>query len=179
MRRVFVAAGMGIPKNKNIRKQARELGKMLASHKDVVYVQGGSLKGIMGYTLKAYVKQSKKLELVIPHTYYNNDAPELKEFLGKGIFNAKKTKGETGRLEILKKCDPIIALPGGTGTLEELLYCNETKRSGECKSTVYVVNIDGFYNGLIEQIKTNIEQGLSKPTSIKLIFVNNVDEIKL
>lgn len=179
MKRIFVAAGMGIPKNKNIAKQARELGKMLASHKDVVYVQGGSLKGIMGYTLKAYVKQSKKIELVIPHTYYDNDAPELKEYLGRGIFNAKKTKGETGRLEVLKKCNPIIVLPGGTGTLEELLYCNETKRSGECKSTVYVVNIDGFYNGLLQQIQTNIEQGLSKPSSIKVQFVDNVKDIKL
>lgn len=90
-----------------------------------------------------------------------------------------KIKAETERLEAIKKCDEIIILPGGTGTLEELLYCNETLRSTEHTSKVTLVNFDSFFNGLLEQINTNIEQGFSNPSTIKFEVVNNVNQIAI
>lgn len=179
MKKVFVCAGMSLAKNEEINRQADRLGTLLAQDNSLVYVQGGSIEGLMGETLKSFLKTSKNVEFFIPNTYYQYDAPKLISLVGKDNFHAMKTEGEAGRLEAIKKCDEIIVLPGGSGTLEELLYCNETMRAGEHSSKVTLVNINGFFNGFLQQIKTNIEQGLSKNTAIKFDIVTDVNQIDL
>ena len=79
----------------------------------------------------------------------------------------------------IKNCDHIIVLPGGTGTLVELLYCNETLRAGEHINNLTIINVDGYFNGILQQIKTNIEQGLSKPSAIKFTILDNVNQFSI
>lgn len=177
--KVFVAAGIGLAKNENINKQARDLGTLLAKYQNITYVQGGSDQGLMGETLRAFIDSSKNIEFLIPEKYYNYDAPKLSELVGGDNFNALKMKSEARRLEKIIECDEIIILPGGTGTLEELLYCNETLRSKEHKSKVTLVNLDGYFNGFLQQIKASLEQGFSTNSTIKFDIVNNVNEISL
>lgn len=177
MKKVFVCAGMSFANNENINDQAIMLGKRLAEM-GVTYVQGGSDQGLMGLTLKEFAKYSHKIELYIPETYYDHDYPQLVKTLGDDNFVAIKTKSEADRLERIKCCDEIVVLPGGTGTLEELLYCNETSRSQEHKNHITVVNIDGFYNGFLQQVEKNIQEGLSKTTAIKFDVAKNVNELK-
>ena len=179
MSKVFVCAGMGLARNENINIQARELGKILAQNKSITYVQGGSNKGLMGETLKEFLKYSSNVEFFIPDTYYDCDAPALIELVGEDNFKAYKTHGESGRLMAIKSCDHVIVLPGGTGTLEELLYCNETLRAEEHANNLTIINVDGYFNGIIQQIKTNIEQGLSKPSAIKFTIVDNVNQLSI
>lgn len=179
MKRVFVCAGMGYAKNENINIQARKLGEILAKDKDIIYVQGGSQEGLMGETLKSFIKISNQVEFLIPDVYYDYDAPTLIKLLGEQNFKASTTRGEAGRLQGVKDCDYIIVLPGGSGTLEELLYCNETSRSGEHKNKVIVVNIDGYYDGFLNQLQTSIQQGLLKQSAIRFNVISSVDEIEL
>ena len=178
MKKVFVCAGMGVAKNDNINLQARLLGELLAKNKCLTYVQGGSDKGLMGETLKEFLKHSNNVEFLIPDTYFDYDAPKLIELVGKDNFKATKTKGEAGRLTKIIRCDFIVVLPGGTGTIEELLYCNETCRAKEHKSKIFLVNIDGYFDGLLKQIKTNIEQGLSKSSAINFEVVDSVKTLE-
>ena len=177
MTKVFVCAGMGLAKNENINKQAKELGIMLSANKNIVYVQGGSDQGLMGETLKSFIKSSTNVEFLIPDVYYDYDAPNLIKLVGKEDFKYTITKGEAGRLQGIKDCDYIIVLPGGSGSLEELLYCNETHRSGEHKNRVIVVNIDGYYDGFLHQLQVMTEQGLFKQSSIRFKVVNSVNEL--
>lgn len=177
MKKVFVCAGMGLAKNENINEQARMLGEILAQEEDIVYVQGGSDQGLMGETLKSFLKYSKNVEFLIPNVYYDYDAPNLIKLVGKDNFNYQLTKGEAGRLQGIKDCDYIIVLPGGSGTMEELLYCNETSRSGEHGNNVVLVNIDGYYNGFLQQLQTMIEQGLFKQASIRFKVINSINEL--
>ena len=178
MKKVFVCASMGLAKNENINLQARKLGEILGLNKDVIYVQGGSPYGLMGETLKEFIKHSNNVEFYIPDSYYEEDSIALIELLGVENFNATKTRGEAGRLESVIKCDHIIVLPGGTGTLEELLYSNETSRAKEHQSKITIVNIDGYYNGFLQQVQTNIEQGLSKTSTVRYEVVENVNQIQ-
>lgn len=167
---------MNMPENQNIIAQARELGYMLADS-GAQYVQGGSAKGLMGETLKAFLTKSKNVKFIIPNAYYDNDAPELESLVGKENFNVKRVEGEADRLKLLKKCNRIIVLPGGLGTLEELLYSNETARAKEHSNQIDLVNIDGYYDGFLQQVKTNLDQGLSKPNVIKFNIVDNVNKL--
>ena len=176
MKKVFVCAGMHLPKSERMIKDAKEVGRLLAQN-NLIYVQGGSEKGLMGETLKEFLKYSDNVEFIIPKTYYNHDAPILKDIVGEDNFNAIKVDGEAERLKIVKNCDAIIVLPGGTGTLEELLYVNETGRSKEHEAKIFVVNSEGFYNGFLEQIKTNIKTGFSKKTALHFTFISSPSEI--
>lgn len=179
MKKVFVCASMGLAKNENINSQARKLGEILGLNNEVTYIQGGSTYGLMGETLKEFIKHSNNVEFYIPDTYYDEDVPTLIELMGEKNLQITKTQGEAGRLKSLINCDYIIVLPGGTGTLEELLYSNETSRAKEHQSKIILVNIDGFYNGFLNQVATNIEQGLSKPSAVKYEVIENVNQLKI
>ena len=179
MKKVFVCAGSDLPKNQKIIKQAQILGKILAQS-NCIYAQGGSANGLMGASLQEFIKYKKKdLEFFIPEKYFEYDTKDLIALLGdnKGMY--QKMRSESQRLEAIKQCDKIIVLPGGTGTIEEVLFCNETARSNEHQNEIILVNIDGFFDNLIKQIQTCIDFGFSNQNAIKLKIVNNVEEINL
>jgi hypothetical protein len=54
---------------------------------------------------------------------------------------------------MLASSDAIIALPGGSGTLEEVLVAITAKRLGELRSPIVLVNQDGFYDPLLVQLE--------------------------
>ena len=116
---------------------------------------------------------------MIPDVYYKEDSPSLVKLVGEKHFQAKITKGEAGRLYEIIHCDKIIVFPGGTGTLEELLYSNETHRSGENKATITVVNIDGFFDGVLSQIQTCFDKGLADKSVINFNVVDSVEDLIL
>ncbi len=163
MRRVYVCAGTGFAKTKEINEEASLLGKLLAVN-NYTYIQSGYAFGLMGLTLHEFLKynNNKNVEFFIPDTFYDKDAPILKQLVGAENFNAEKTHGEADRLRRIKTCDEIIILPGGTGTLEHLLYSNEAVKNSEHNCEITVVNVSGFYNGLIEQLKRTKDEGVSK-----------------
>ncbi len=177
--RVFVCAGMKYAKNENINIQAKQLGEILGEYQDVTLVQGGSTEGLMGEILKSFYAVNKKVEFFIPEKYYKNDSVSLIDFVGEKNFVAKITKDEAERLNEIKKCDHIIVFPGGTGTLEEFLFCNETARAIEHSNKITIVNIDGFYNGFLSQINKNLEEGLTPSSALKYEVIDNVKDLKL
>jgi len=176
MEKVFVCAGMNFGKNKKFEKEAKKLGELLAKN-NYVYVQGGYADGLMGTTLKEFLKYSKNTELYLPDTYYDVDVPKIIQEIGDIGVKIHKTRGEADRLKKIQKCDEIVVLPGGTGTLEELLYCNETSRATEHKNNIYLVNISGFYNGFLKQIKVNMKEGMTKTGAIKFTVVKSVNDL--
>jgi predicted Rossmann-fold nucleotide-binding protein len=58
----------------------------------------------------------------------------------------------------LTEVDGIVALPGGTGTLEELLEALTWKRLGPYLNPIVIVNQGGYFNALIEQFQRAVEQ---------------------
>ena len=174
--RIFVCAGMFDFKEQDFCEQARKLGEILANNNHI-YVQGGSLNGLMGETLREFSKLSKNVEFVIPAKYAEYDVPKLTQFLGDNI-EIKIVDNEMARLNSIITCEKIIVLPGGTGTLEELLYCNETKRQKEHSAEIVLVNYKGFYDSILQQFENNFKLGLAK-NAICFDVVNSVDELKL
>lgn len=53
----------------------------------------------------------------------------------------------------LEGTDALIALPGGTGTLEELLEAITWKRLGLYPHPIVILNLDGFYDNLLKQLQ--------------------------
>lgn len=57
----------------------------------------------------------------------------------------------------------FIALPGGFGTMEELLEICTWNQLGIQSKGICVLNVNGFYDGLLEWIRKSIEEGFIRP----------------
>ena len=59
--------------------------------------------------------------------------------------------------------DGIIALPGGCGTMEELLEIITWKQLGIYLNPIVILNIDGFYDPLLEMLQRAIDGNFMRP----------------
>src|SRR5690606_4878313 len=75
-------------------------------------------------------------------------------------------------------CDGIIALPGGYGTLEELFEIITWAQLGLHGKPVGILNINGFYDPLIEMLQTMMSAGFLKEVNYKMMLVSkNISEL--
>uniref|UniRef100_A0A7C9D817 Cytokinin riboside 5'-monophosphate phosphoribohydrolase n=1 Tax=Opuntia streptacantha TaxID=393608 RepID=A0A7C9D817_OPUST len=84
----------------------------------------------------------------------------------KAVANMHQRKAEMARLS-----DCFIALPGGYGTLEELLEVITWAQLGIHDKPVGLLNVDGYYNSLISFIDKAVDDGFIKPSQ-RHIFVS-------
>ena len=74
-------------------------------------------------------------------------------------------------------CECAIAMPGGCGTLEELLEIITWRQLKIFNKPLIILNIDGFYDPLIAMLQRCIEQHFMRPTHTKLWYVaHSVDQ---
>jgi len=69
------------------------------------------------------------------------------------------------------KADAFIALPGGFGTFEELLEIIALRQLGYHKKPVAILNVNGYYDGLIAQFDKAVEQRFSAPGALSVFGV--------
>ncbi|KAE9600595.1 putative LOG family protein [Lupinus albus] len=96
-------------------------------------------------------------------------------------LNARELTGETvgevkavanmhqRKAEMAKHSDAFIALPGGYGTLEELLEVITWAQLGIHDKPVGLVNVDGYYNTLLTFIDKAVEEGFISPKARHII----------
>jgi uncharacterized protein (TIGR00730 family) len=85
---------------------------------------------------------------MVDEGWHNTDMSEL--IVTPDMHTRKQTMAEVS--------GACIALPGGVGTLEELLEIITWKQLGLYLKPIVVLNIDGYFNPLLEQLKTAVDQ---------------------
>jgi uncharacterized protein (TIGR00730 family) len=131
---------------------ARSLGGILAK-KSVTIVYGGGGTGAMGAVADGSLEQGGHVIGVIPRFMV-----EL-EWGHSGIQELKVVDSlhERKRL-MLEDVDACVALPGGSGTLEELLEAITLKRLGIFLEPIVLLNLNGFYDPLLEQFERCVSE---------------------
>ena len=76
--------------------------------------------------------------------------------------------------KFLENIDAVIALPGGCGTLDELIEAITLKRLGLFLKPIVIINTQGFYNPLIEMLERCVDQNFMDKRHLKMW--NVVDE---
>ncbi|TVU10265.1 hypothetical protein EJB05_43793 [Eragrostis curvula] len=173
-RRVCVFCGSSSGKRSSYRDAAVELGKELVARKvDLVY--GGGSLGLMGEVSEAvhkgggHVIGSVDLLVVIPTTLMG------KELTGETVGEVRAVVGMHQRkAEMARNSDAFIALPGGYGTLDELLEVIAWAQLGIHSKPVGLLNVDGYYNLLLAFIDKAVDDGFIKPSQ-RNIFVSAPD----
>jgi len=167
---VFCASSKKI--DKVFYEAARETGKILVENNYTVVYGGGSV-GLMGELSKTVLELGGNIEGVIPEFMYKLEwgNPAIK------VMTITKDLHERKKL-LIKNSDVVIALPGGSGTLEELVEVISLKRLGIFLKPIIIVNTKNFYDPLIELFKKMVEEKFLNPHHLKMwSVIQHPDEL--
>ncbi|MBQ7798404.1 MAG: LOG family protein, partial [Clostridia bacterium] len=171
MLKVFIALGKQMPKNKAMIEDTEEVARLLAKY-NCTMVQGGAKVGLMGVVVKEFQKYSEEVVMIVPEVYKD-------DLIGAKYKEHYIVDSESERMKItIRTCDMMIVLPGGSGTLAELSYYNETCKSGEHNAKIILVNTKGYYNQLIKFHKNQIKNGFMGKDGIKYEVINNAKQLE-
>ena len=146
---------------------AGQLGREIARRGDIL-LYGGGLVGLMGATAHAVQQHGGKVIGVIPK------ALNLKNVVYENCDELIVTEDLRTRKAIMdQRSDAFIALPGGYGTLEELLEIITLKQLNYHQKPIVVFNAQGFYDQLLAQFESLIGQHFAKPECRQLYYVTD------
>ena len=131
---------------------AAELGRAIASAGDTL-VYGGGAVGSMGAMADAALAGGGEVVGVIPRFMRELEwaHPELTELqLVEDMHERKR--------EMLRQAEAIVALPGGSGTFEELFEAITQKRLGLFTKPIIIFNQNHFYDSLFALLEHSVEK---------------------
>ena len=141
---------------------ARQLAEVLTKN-NITAVYGGGAVGLMGILADYMLENGGDIEGVIPHFMMKV------EWNHPGVTKMVVTKDMHERKELLiREADAVVALPGGSGTLEELMEVISLKRLGKFLKPIIIVNTDGFYDALILLLKKMVEENFMRSEHLKM-----------
>lgn len=142
---------------------ARDLARVLAAS-NINLVYGGGNIGLMGIIANEMLLLGAKVTGVIPQTLMKKEVGHLdltKLFVVKDMHERKAMMAELS--------DGFIAMPGGMGTLEELFEVLTWSQLGLHDKPIGLLNVEGFYNGLLGFMQHLVSQRFVKPEHADLL----------
>ena len=141
---------------------ARELGSLLASE-GWRCVNGGGAVGLMGAVTDGTLDAGGEVTGVIPMFMVDNGwcYDRLEDVVITADMHQRKQM-------MSEMADAVIAMPGGVGTLEELLETLTWRQLGLVKVPVIILNTLGYYDSLLAMLEHAISEGFMKPSHAQL-----------
>lgn len=131
---------------------AEKLGKILAEQ-DCRLIYGGGHRGLMGKIADTVLANGGQVTGIIPgfmcEVEWNHTG--LTELILVETMHERKEK-------LARMADAAVALPGGCGTMEELLEVITWKRLGIFTKPIIICNIDGYFDPLIEMLNRSVDE---------------------
>lgn len=129
---------------------AEELGRLLAE-KHINLINGAGCIGLMAATSNAVLAAGGTVTGVIPRFMVEQG------WHHQGLTRLVETETMHERKQLMADLsDGVIALPGGCGTLEELLEIITWKQLGLYLKPIVILNIEGYYDPLIAMLQNAI-----------------------
>ncbi len=154
-------------------KQAVELLAEVLVNRNISLVYGGGKVGVMGILADAVLGLGGKAIGVIPQFLMD------KEVGHPGLTELHIVENMHERKQLMNDlCDAIIMLPGGFGTLEEFFEALTWLQLGLHNHPTGILNVNGFYDLLLQQMDLMVEQRFLKPANRKLVITSG-DPIEL
>lgn len=157
---VFCASSANI--DERYLEAARELGRLLAQE-GWRCVNGGGAVGLMGAVTDGALDAGGQVTGVIPKFMVDNGwcYDRLEDVIVTADMHQRKYM-------MSEMADAVIAMPGGVGTLEELLETLTWRQLGLVKVPVIILNTLGYFDQLIAMLGHAIDEGFMKPSHAQL-----------
>jgi uncharacterized protein (TIGR00730 family) len=152
---------------------ARDFGKILA-HAGIRLVWGGGSVGLMGAVAGSVIEHGGAATGIIPEFLTAKEKPRRlaqEQIVTRDMHERKRT--------MFDRADAFVALPGGIGTLEELIEQMTWAQLGRHKKPILIANINGFWDPLLSLLTHMRMAGLVPPPSrgVDLLVVEHVAHI--
>jgi uncharacterized protein (TIGR00730 family) len=172
IRRVCVYCGSSPGKDPAFSTAATRLGETLADA-GVALVYGGGSVGMMGAIATAMQARGGEIIGIIPGFLSG------RENAFRGAHEVVVTRDMHERKRIMfERSDAFVALPGGIGTLEELVEQLTWAQLGRHKKPILLANINGFWNGLLGVFEHMDRSGyIHSGTRLNYLVTEDVEKI--
>ncbi|MBC7186076.1 MAG: TIGR00730 family Rossman fold protein [Calditrichaeota bacterium] len=138
-------------------RPAYELGQLLAEQ-GITLVYGGGAVGLMGAVADGALSRGGRVVGVIPTFMVE------REWAHKRVSQLVVVQTMNERKEQMRaQADALVALPGGSGTLEELLEAISLKRLGLYLGPIVMLNTCGFFDPLLQLFERCIAERFMDP----------------
>ena len=169
---VCVYCGSGSGSNPRFVEAAIALGKVFAEN-SIRLVYGGGSVGLMGAVAKSVLDHGGTVTGIIPDFLANRERmnPNLTELVVTPDMHERK------RL-MFERSDAFVALPGGVGTLEELVEQMTWQQLGRHTKPVLLANIDNFWEPLIALLShMRANQFIRPALDVEVLKAERVEDI--
>lgn len=153
-----------------LKESEKVLTKIFEDNNDLVF--GANNKGIMGLSYNIAQQYNREVIGICPIAYAKDfEVLECTKEITTNTIEERTTK-------LIEYSDAIIFLPGGIGTIYELMAVIESKRSGEFNKPVVIYNINNYFNeflACLEKIYT--ENFTTKEVENCYYVTTNIDDV--
>lgn len=153
------------------KKEAFRLGEILSNEGIACNYGGGSI-GLMGELAQSMIKNGGEITGIIPKFMVEK---------GWGNPNVKQIEVETmheRKQRMIRDVDAAIALPGGCGTLEELMEIITWKQLSIFNKPIIILNIDNYFSPLLEMLQKAVNENFMREEHLKMWnCINSVEEV--
>jgi uncharacterized protein (TIGR00730 family) len=147
------------------RRVAAELGRAIAGQGWGLVYGGGSI-GLMGEVARAALSAGAEVVGVIPNRLAD------REIALERVTELIRTETLRERKALMdERSDAFVVLPGGIGTLEELLEIMTLKQLGFHDRAIVVLDDGGYWGPLLEQFRRMVAEGLAGESVLHLVDV--------
>ncbi len=177
MKSLCVYCGSNFNGDPILKKAIEELAATLVAQ-DIALVYGGGSVGVMGVIADEILRLNGRVVGVIPQFLMD------KEVGHKGLTEMIITENMHQRKQKMADLsDGFVILPGGFGTLEEFFEVLTWLQLGLHAKPIGVLNVNGFYDPLFQQMDVMVEHRFLKQNNRDLVFnetsaVNLVTKMK-
>ncbi len=162
---VFCGSNFGV--SPAYAEAAAALGRALAQ-RGIGLVYGGTHKGLMGVVADAALEAGGRVTGVINQRLFDRGHLHPGLSAHEVAANMRERKARMAEL-----ADAFIALPGGLGTLEELLEAATLTQLGDHTKACGALNTRGFYEPLRALLATATDEGFLKPEHRDMLVIEN------
>ena len=151
-RRVSVFCASSAKVNSSYLEAAAELGQIL-SGEGIAANYGGGAAGLMGALADLMLSAGGSIRGIIPQFMVDQgwNHTGLEDILIVGDMHERKKR-------LAESVDAFIALPGGVGTLEELLEIITHKQLGQVLVPIIIINTNNFFDPFLEMLERMVEE---------------------
>src|ERR1700722_14912718 len=151
---------------------AQKLGRILAEN-GVRLIYGGGSVGLMGALAEAVLEHGGEATGIIPEFLTKRERPRRlaqELIVTRDMHERKRT--------MFERADALVALPGGGGTLEELVEQLTWVQLGRHKKPILIANINGYWDPLLELLAHMRAQNFVPPAlRVDFLVASRVEDI--
>ncbi len=149
---------------------ARSFGELLAAN-NITLIFGGGKVGLMGQLADAVLNNGGKAIGVIPNRL------AIKEVAHASLTDLHVVENmHTRKALMYELSDAFVALPGGTGTLDELFEVFTWTQLGFLAKPLGLLNVNNYFDHLTSFLSHTVEQRFVKPEHLDMLLVDSNQE---